>query len=421
MPISPPGSARSAGLRPATAAVARTTLTAVEQLAGGLGTALLAFVLFAWLLLVAAASLIGVGLLLVPGALRAVRGLADRERARLGRWGVEVPSPGPVPRTVRAALRSPVVGRELAWVAAHATGGLLWTLIGVVLPLYAVRDTTYPLWRPLLPDEVESEGLWWWGEDTVSGVLAVALLGLGWAALTVGAAPRMARLQARTARWFLTPPGTDLSLRVAQLTASRAAALDAHVSELRRIERSLHDGTQNRMVAVTVLLGAARRSLARDPAGTDELLERAQDAAELALAELRSVVRSIVPPVLADRGLAEALAGLAAACPVPCQVEVDVSVRCPASVEATAYFAVAEALTNVARHSGARAATVTVRQGDGRLVVRVADDGRGGADERAGSGLAGIRGRVEAHDGTLRVVSPAGGPTVVEAELPCGS
>jgi signal transduction histidine kinase len=217
------------------------------------------------------------------------------------------------------------------------------------------------------------------------------------------------------------PPGTDLSLRVAELTATRAAALDAHVTELRRIERALHDGTQNRLVAVTVLLGAARRSLERDPAAADAALERAQDAAEQALAELRTVARGILPPALADRGMAGALSGLAAACPVPCRVDVAVPVRCAASVEATAWFVVAEALTNVARHSGATRAAVTVRQAGGRLTVQVTDDGRGGADEAAGSGLSGIRRRVAAHDGVLTLTSPPGGPTTLDVELPCGS
>ncbi|NDZ69654.1 sensor histidine kinase, partial [Streptomyces sp. SID10362] len=158
----------------------------------------------------------------------------------------------------------------------------------------------------------------------------------------LGLGPGMARLQAAPARRLLAAgPDTDLSLRVAELTATRAAALDAHATELRRIERSLHDGAQNRLVSVTVLLGAARRMAARDPAGADELLERAQSAAEQALAELRSVARGILPPVLADRGLAGALSGLAADCGVPCRVEADVPERCAAAVEATAYFVVA--------------------------------------------------------------------------------
>jgi len=238
----------------------------------------------------------------------------------------------------------------------------------------------------------------------------------------VGLGPGMARLQALPGRRLLSAgPDAYLSLRVAELTATRAAALDAHATELRRIERSLHDGTQNRLVNVTVLLGAARRMAARDPAGADEILERAQSAAEGALAELRSVSRSILPPVLDDRGLEGALNGLAADCPVPCRVDVDTPARCAVSVEATAYFIVAEALTNIAKHSHAQHATVTVHSHDGRLHLDITDDGRGGADEAGGSGLTGMRRRIAAHDGTLTLTSPPGGPTTLEVDLPCGS
>ncbi|MGY1748867.1 sensor histidine kinase [Modestobacter sp. SYSU DS0511] len=402
--------------------VGRSVLEALGQLGGGFGTALLAFCLLLWVLLVAALSLVGVGLLLVPGAVRAVRRLADQERTRLGRWGPDVLGPGPAPTSWRAALGDPTVRRDVAWVALHGTVGLVYDLIGVALPIYAVRDLTFPLWRPLLSGELAESSPWWWQVDSTADALAVSLLGLGWAALTVGVTPLMARFQRRVVSRLLgPPPGTDLTLRVAELTATRAAALDAHLAELRRIERSLHDGTQNRLVAVTVLLGAARRSLDRDPPAAEELLERAQDAAEQALAELRSVARGILPPVLVDRGLAGALSGLAASSPVPCTIDVDVPGRCAASVEATAWFVVAEALTNVARHSGASSARVTVRRHGDRLALAVTDDGHGGAVEGAGSGLAGMRRRVEAHDGVFTLTSPPGGPTTLEVELPCGS
>lgn len=223
-------------------------------------------------------------------------------------------------------------------------------------------------------------------------------------------------------RHLLGPgPDADLSLCGAQLTATRATALDAHATELRRIERSLHDGTQNRLVAVTVLLGAARRALSRDPASAEDLLERAHGAAEQALSELRAVARGILPPVLVDRALAGALTGLATACPVPCRVQVDMGDRCPASVEVPAYFVVAEALANVAPHSRARQAAVDVRRSGDRLHVHVTDDGAGGATGDGGSGLTGMRRRVEAHDVGWVPISPRGGPTSVDVELPCGS
>ncbi|MFE6634975.1 sensor domain-containing protein [Streptomyces tendae] len=395
---------------------------ATGQLVGGLGTAFLALGVLLLVALAAVTAPAGAGLLLAPAALRALHALARRERERLSRRGPEIVPPDPPPTRLRAALGDATTRRELNWLVRHATLGLLLGLLGFLLPLCAVRDTTFPLWWRLSPGEATTTSI---GVGTAHGwpdALAATLLGVGWTAIVLGLGPGMARLQAAPARRLLAAgPDTDLSLRVAELTATRAAALDAHATELRRIERSLHDGAQNRLVSVTVLLGAARRMAARDPSGADELLERAQSAAEQALAELRSVARGILPPVLADRGLAGALSGLAADCGVPCRVEADVPERCAASVEATAYFVVAEALTNIAKHSGAARASVTVRARGGRLRLLVEDDGRGGADEDGGSGLTGIRRRVAALDGTLRLSSPSGGPTTLDVDLPCGS
>ncbi|MFI7128965.1 sensor histidine kinase [Nonomuraea sp. NPDC050153] len=405
------------------AARARVTLDALEHLVGGVGTAILAILTVFVLALTALACLVGLGLFLVPTALRVLRITADRERGRLSRWGPDVVlSPDPVPSGFRAAITNPASLRELRWVLAHMAFGMLLGMIGMTLPLSAVRDLTFPLWWRLLPPgEAVGQAMGLWDVRDFPGALAVSLLGLGWIALTLALVPGLARLQAWPGRRLLAAdPSTDLALRVAQLTATRAEALDAHAAELRRIERSLHDGTQNRLVAVNVMLGAARRALARDPATADAMLERAQDAAEQALAELRAVSRSILPPVLTDRSLSDALTGLAAGCPVPCRIDVDMPGRCAASVEATAYFVVAEALTNVAKYSQARHAIVTIRRHDDRLDLQITDDGRGGADERRGSGLAGIRRRAEALDGTFALTSPEGGPTTMNVSLPCG-
>jgi signal transduction histidine kinase len=400
----------------------RSTLRGLRDLLGGSGTAVLALGVLMWLAVVAATCLVGVGLLLVPSALRALHAVAELERARLSRRGEQVLSPGPLPVTWREALADPATRRELSWLAGHATGGLLLGGLGLQLPVWALRDSTFALWWQLIPPAEATPGLGLWTVDDWPGVVTVTLLGLCWAVLTVGLTPALARLQAARGRRLLPPgPELDLSLRVAQLTATRAAALDAHATELRRIERSLHDGTQNRLVATTVLLGAARRMLTRDPAEAEALLERAQSSAELALAELRAVARGILPPVLADRGLAGALSGLATASAVPCRIEVDMPGRCAAAVESTAYFVVAEALTNIAKHSGATHAEVEVRTVGARLRLRIADDGKGGADESGGSGLIGIRRRIEALDGELTVTSPPGGPTTLEVALPCGS
>ena len=394
----------------------RGAVDALEQVLAGLATGVLALLALVVVLAVAVLCLVGVGLLLVPGTLRLLRAVADRERARVSRTDRPLPPAGAPPLSLRAAARDTVVRRELAWLVLHATFGVVIGLLGLTLPLWVVQDVTYPLWYRLTdhaPSVVFAR------VDGLGDALLVALLGLAFAVVFVVLGPLIARLQSRPGVTLLAPRGSDLSRRVAELVTTRAAALDAHAAELRRIERSLHDGSQNRLVAANVLIGAARRAVVRNPAAADELLEKAQAATEQALAELRGVVRSILPPVL-DRGLADAVSGLAAGSPVECLVELDLAVRCAASVEATAYFAVAEAITNT-RHSGARLVQVGVRTEAGELRLRVADDGHGGADERAGSGLSGIRRRVEAHDGSFRLDSPAGGPTILEVRLPCGS
>ncbi|MFE7441047.1 sensor histidine kinase [Streptomyces chartreusis] len=420
------------GRRGLAAGTVKAALSALRQLVSGLGTAILALMVLLLLAVCTFTAPLGVGLLLAPGALRALHALAGLERTRLARWGPEVVAPEPPPTRLRAALTDPTTRRELQWLVRHASVGLLLGLLGFWLPLLAVRDTTFPLYWRFFPTDATATSIGIGTSSSWADALAVTLLGVGWIAIILGLAAAMARVQAAPGRLLLSAgPDTDLSLRIAELTATRAAALDAHATELRRIERALHDGSQNRIVSVSVLLGAARRMVARDPAGAEELLERAQSAAEQALADLRTVSRSILPPVLADRGLAGALTGLAAECAVPCRVDVDAPRRCAASVEATAYFVVAESLTNITKHSGARQATVTARLAGERLLLTITDDGHGGAvapsvvtdpgGTGTGSGLAGINRRVAAHDGTLRLTSPPGGPTTVEVDLPCGS
>lgn len=401
----------------------RTTVDAIERLFGGLTTSLLAIAALVWLAVAAVTCLVGVGLLLLPTVPRVLRAVADRERGRLSRWGPEIISPAPAPADFRAAIRDATVQRELGWTAIHATAGFALGSLGLTVTLWAVTDGTFPLWWYLLPADQAADTIGILPVNDMGDAFLVSLMGVGWMVVVMAIIPIVARVQAWPGRQLLPPDpaSTDLALRVAHLTATRAAALDAHTTELRRIERSLHDGTQNRLVAVNVLLGAARRALARDPAAADAILGNAQDAAEQALTELRGVVRTILPPVLTDRSLPDALTSLATTSPVPCRIEADVPGRAAASVEATVYFAVAETLTNIAKHSGAKQVRVLLRRDDDRLWAQIIDDGKGGADERSGSGLAGIRRRVEAHDGTFALASPAGGPTILTVSLPCGS
>jgi signal transduction histidine kinase len=211
-----------------------------------------------------------------------------------------------------------------------------------------------------------------------------------------------------------------LSERIAALETTRAGAVDQQETELRRIERDLHDGAQARLVALGMSIGMAEQKLASDPAGAQQLLAEARRGAREALEELRDLARGIHPPVLADRGLEAAISALANRTPLHVRVMIDVDKRPPAPVETAAYFVVAEALANTGKHARAEHVDIAVRRRGGTLVVEVVDAGVGGAD-RSGSGLGGLARRVEALDGSFEVASPPGGPTTVRAVLPCGS
>lgn len=208
--------------------------------------------------------------------------------------------------------------------------------------------------------------------------------------------------------------------RIAELEETRAGAVDQQESELERIERDLHDGAQARLVALGMSLGMAEQKLESDPVAAQELLAEARKGTREALEELRSLARGIHPPVLADRGLEAAISALGDRTPLQVNVAVDLPRRPPRAVETAAYFVAAEALANAGKHAGATRVGIDVRQVGGDLTVTVVDDGAGGADA-SGNGLRGLERRVEALDGRLEVVSPAGGPTTIRAVMPCGS
>ena len=227
-------------------------------------------------------------------------------------------------------------------------------------------------------------------------------------------------LAVQTAAMMLTSRDqTELTERIETLEHTRAGAVDAQESELKRIERDLHDGAQARLVALGMSLGMAEHNLERDPERAGELLAEARVGAEQALRELRDLARGIHPPVLADRGLAAAVETLADSTPMPVSVSVDIGERPPSTVESAAYFVVAEALANAVKHARAEHVDIRVARVAGTLELDVTDDGVGGANPNGG-GLSGLRRRVEALDGSLGVISPPGGPTTVHAELPCG-
>lgn len=251
------------------------------------------------------------------------------------------------------------------------------------------------------------------------------LVALGYAAIAWWIVPRVAFVLRWAQAKVLTPGHKErLTARVTALTASRAAALDAHAAELRRIERDLHDGAQNRLVSVVIMFGIAERSLETNPREALPQLRQAQAAATDALAGLRTTVHDIYPPILDELGLEGALSAVAGRSAVPCTLAAAGVRRVPTAVESATYFVVAEALTNVNKHSRASRMTVSVqcdRSGPVEtLLIAVEDDGIGGVTERPGGGIAGVRRRVEAFEGTMQVDSPVGGPTAMRVELPCG-
>jgi signal transduction histidine kinase len=231
--------------------------------------------------------------------------------------------------------------------------------------------------------------------------------------------PAVMKARALITRGILSPSRAALESRVREVAQSRAESVDYSAAELRRIERDLHDGAQARLVSLGMSLGLAEDLVHRDPEAAVKLLLEARLMTTSALGDLRTVVRGIHPPVLADRGLGGAVQALALDVAVPVAVTVELAGRAPAPVESAAYFAVAECLANVVKHSRAEHVWVALSHSHGRLHITVTDDGRGGADARHGTGLDGMTRRLAAFDGTMEVDSPNGGPTVVTLELPC--
>jgi signal transduction histidine kinase len=355
--------------------------------------------LFVTVLLIAAiGTLAVVGCWLLPEAVLLIRRIAGAKRNLTALWtGREIPEAytpmtGTLRERLRISVRDPGTLTDLRWMVAYYLYGAL-----LVLAL--------PLW----PLGLVVDGVW-------AGVLRRDPVVL----------PLIVRLADTEARWstvlLMPSPKARWARRVEELKETRADAIAAHEAELRRIERDLHDGAQANLVALSMRIGLAKRAYDRDPDAARKLLDDAQDQAEQALTELRQVVRGIHPPILTDRGLVGAVRALAAAGGLSVRVAeegLDDGTRAPAAVEAAAYFVVAESLTNAAKYSGADRAEVRLARTRRGLAVRVRDEGRGGADESAGSGLLGMRRRVAALDGTFEVTSPLGGPTVIDVELPC--
>jgi signal transduction histidine kinase len=363
-----------------------------------------------------------IGLPKLLGDFWVIRLWANGERLRGGLAGVPMP---PSRRPLRgegilAKLRfgvtDPMTWRELVWLILMFGIGTACFVAGVTAFAIGLGFVTLPLWAWSLPDGVEL------GVTTIRStewaIVFAVLVGPPVAVLAAWVLRGSAWIQAKLAQVLLQG---DEQERITELQVSRAGAVDAAASELRRIERDLHDGAQARLVALAMEIGMAREQIERDPQAAALLLAGAHEDAKTALAELRDLARGIHPAILTDRGLDAAVSALAARCPVPCTVAIDLPDRLPAAIESAAYFTIAEALANVAKHSGAARCDISGRRDGEVLVIKVHDDGRGGVDEGRGSGIHGLRGRVEALDGKLLVASPAGNGTLLRAELPCAS
>jgi signal transduction histidine kinase len=339
-------------------------------------------------------SAIVVGLPIFQVGLFLTRSAADRHRTLANRiTGAAMPDPHrPVPEAgwlvrLRARAEDPMTWRELLWTLVAATVGFTLALTVFLLFVTVVG------------------GLVWWF-----------------------AAPALMGLRATIDRALLYYARSEqLEVRVAQLTETRAEAVDHSTIELRRIERDLHDGAQARLVALSMTLGVADDIYEQDAELARKMINDARFTTQAALSDLRSVVRSIHPPVLADRGLAGAVESLAIDMAVPVETTIELTGRPPASVETAVYFAIAEALANVGKHAGAAHAWITLHhkptpeagQTSGQLRVVVGDDGNGGADPGRGTGMRGVATRLAAFDGRMWVSSPAGGPTLITLEVPC--
>ncbi|MFI6683713.1 sensor histidine kinase [Streptomyces sp. NPDC050485] len=376
---------------------------------------------------------VGLGVFTTPLIIERVRVHADYRRELAARW-CDMPIPSayrPVPRRpglvgwverCTALLRDPATWHDLRWMLVDMNAGFVTAILPPTLLLYIVYGWVLALgvWRPI----ADAGGDWFLFIHIISQQSAYQAAALGTALFVLGmfVNPALLRGHFQLTRSLLTPSReAQLEQRVDRLTETRHDALDTSAAELRRIERDLHDGAQARLVAMGMNLGTIEALVEKDPAKAKQLLAMARESSAEALTELRDLVRGIHPPVLAERGLADAVRALALRLPVPTEVSVELPerARAEAPVESAAYFAVSEVLTNAVKHASADSIWVDLTHEGGALRISVGDNGKGGARAGAGTGLSGVERRLGTFDGILAVSSPAGGPTLVTMEIPC--
>lgn len=355
------------------------------------------------------------------------RGFGRVERSRAaGLLDVEVADPHPPLvgawwQRLRSRATTASRWRELLYFGVQMLVAPIAFALALTIWSGSLALTLLPVARTALPDDTAR--FWLFDVTGTGAALLVGVVGVvGLVVVAPWATMAIASLLARLVRALLGPGSSEAyEAQVQELQASRSAAVDAAEAERRRIERDLHDGAQQRLVALAMDLGMAQERFDTDPEGARALVTEAHQEAKAALAELRDLVRGFQPAILGDRGLDAALSPVIARLAIPVHLDVRVDQRPPAAVESAAYFIAVEALTNVAKHAGATRASVSIETAGSRLAIAITDDGRGGADPALGTGLAGLQERVQGLGGRFQLVSPTGGPTTLFVELPCAS
>ncbi|MDJ0381494.1 sensor histidine kinase [Streptomyces sp. G-G2] len=374
-----------------------------------------------------------IGVPVLAGVLAMARGFGHLERSRArALLGMDISDPEPVRiergggalTAMGAMLKSGSAWRHVLYSVIH----LPWAMFGftVALTFWSLGWTmlTYPLWFWVFPAFTDQPGLQLFQNgddytfylDAPPMIALTFVVGLGLTLVTPWLIHGLAAVDRILIGGLLGP--SRLAHRVTELETDRGIVVDTAAADLRRIERDLHDGAQARLVALAMDLGLAKEKLSEDPLAAARMVDEAHGEVKIALQELRDLARGIHPAVLTDRGLDAALSSVASRCTVPVRVHVELPGRPVAAIEGIAYFTVSELLQNVSKHSGARMASVDVWKSGERLLIQVADDGRGGASTSAGTGLAGLAERLDAVDGVLVLDSPPGGGTTATAELP---
>ncbi|MFE0921116.1 sensor histidine kinase [Streptomyces nigra] len=371
------------------------------------------------------------GVPVLAAALAGCRGFAALERVRArALLHLDVGDPEPL-RTrsggfmawVGAVLKSGTSWRSVLYAVLHFPWAVFSFSVAVSLWTYGWALLTYPLWFWVFPVWAGQDGLQLFGDETHSiyldnpfEITVTALVGLVFTLATPWIIRALTTVDRVMVHGLLGP--SQLATRVVELESDRGVVVDTAAADLRRIERDLHDGAQARLVALAMDLGLAKEKLTEDPQAAARMVDEAHGEVKTALQELRDLARGIHPAVLTDRGLDAALSAVASRCTVPVEVQVDLDQRPVPAIEGIAYFTVSELLQNISKHARATWASVDVWRVENRLMLQVVDNGVGGADVSAGSGLAGLAERLDAVDGILVVDSPQGGPTRVTAELP---